>query len=139
MLARVAANPGHPSYQNYKGRGITVCERWRTFENFAADMADGFLPELTLERINNDRGYEPGNVRWATTKEQSRNKRSSLAVTFRGVTMNASDWADSLGLRAPTLRHRIRRGWSIERALTEGVDPQILARLFGGQGRISDS
>jgi hypothetical protein len=79
MLER-CTNPKNPQWDRYGGRGITVCERWRDFRNFYADMGD--RPDgLTLDRWpDNDRGYEPGNVRWATRKQQQRNTRSSLST-----------------------------------------------------------
>ncbi|GGV91940.1 hypothetical protein GCM10010228_83270 [Streptomyces massasporeus] len=129
MIARTTDRK-HPRYADYGGRGIVVCERWKTFAAFAADMGTSFSEELTLERIDNDRGYEPGNCRWATLIEQARNKRSSRFVTFRGQTRTIAEWAELLGLNYDTVHGRLsKQGWSVERTLTTGVDPEIIALL----------
>lgn len=109
-------NPNSLYYENYGGRGIRVCDRWRAFENFLADM--GECPEKkTLDRLDNDKDYEPGNCRWATRAEQNRNQKSNLRIEFRGETMLLVDWAKRVGVNPRTLKYRIDN-WGIERALT---------------------
>ena len=119
MIARTS-NPNSPRWANYGGRGITVCDRWREFANFAADMGPTFSPELSLERIDNDRGYEPDNCRWATPTEQARNKRTNHRLEFDGLDLTLQEWAERFGIKKTTLRSRLRLGWSAERAL--GLD-----------------
>jgi hypothetical protein len=119
MIGR-CTNPREKRWADYGGRGIQVCERWRQFENFRADMGDR-PAGMTIERIDNNGNYAPSNCRWATDHEQKRNMRSNVNLTFNGRTMCATDWARELGMRVVTLHCRIRRGWSTERALTSGV------------------
>lgn len=107
----------HPQYMAYGGRGITVCQRWQVFENFLADMGERPRRGLSLERRDNDRGYEPGNCEWATRATQSRNKRTNRFVQFNGLNLCATDWAKKIGINANTLIRRLRV-WPIERALT---------------------
>ena len=113
-------NPSSISFKNYGGRGIRVCERWlNSFETFYKDMGDP--PEMfVLERINNDWGYYPENCKWATVKENTRNRRSNRVFTFAGETKCITAWADSLGLTGQALHRRIDiLQWPLERALTE--------------------
>lgn len=111
-------NSSHHAYPDYGGRGIGVCQRWAAdFGAFLEDMGDA-PAGLTLDRIDNDRGYEPGNCRWATRKEQCRNKRNNIALTFRGRTQKIFDWASELGIPRKRIYDRLIHGWTIERALT---------------------
>jgi hypothetical protein len=111
-------NPRVEMYPHYGGRGITVCARWRdSFEAFLADM--GHCPTgFWIERNDPDGNYEPGNCRWATPKEQQRNRRNTLRLTLNGRTQAIGDWAEETGLSVATIRGRCRMGWPDERTLT---------------------
>lgn len=106
----------HKAYPNYGGRGIAVCERWGSFPNFLEDM--GFAPSLehSLDRIDVNGHYEPGNVRWATPLEQAQNTRT--AITFNGKTQSGAAWERELGLNPNTVASRLQIGWPIEKILT---------------------
>ncbi len=107
------------SYPDYGGRGIRICERWSIFENFLADIGPRPSSRHSLDRFpDNDGNYEPGNCRWATTKQQSRNKRVSRLLTHNGQTKCLADWADALGFTQSLLAARFRYGWSVERAFS---------------------
>lgn len=111
--------PQHPAFARYGGRGITVCERWEAYENFAADMGERPSPKHSIDRIDNDKGYSPDNCRWATNKEQNRNRTGVHALTFNGRTQPISAWAEETGIDRSVLYMRInQRGWSVEMALT---------------------
>ena len=114
-------NPNLKEYPNYGGRGIKVCERWKSFENFIADM--GIRPEgYSIDRIDNDGDYEPSNCRWATTRQQLNNKRTSRILAMNGESRTIAEWADKLGIDWHTIRNRVDRyGWTIEKALTTPV------------------
>lgn len=106
-----------PDYPLYGARGIKVCERWSKFENFYADM--GSRPDgMTLDRIDSNGDYCPENCRWATPKEQARNKRSTRMATLNGKTKSIRDFCDELSLNASTVMNRLQMSWSVERALT---------------------
>lgn len=109
------------SHDNYQARGISICERWlgpQGFENFLADMGEP-PPNMTLDRIENNGDYSPDNCRWATRKTQQRNNRRNQLVTFQGRTQCLSAWAEETGIPRTALEHRITRGWTVERALTQ--------------------
>jgi hypothetical protein len=104
--------------RHYLERGITVCERWRSFETFHADM--GECPDgYTLERKDNNSGYSQENCRWATMKEQNNNRRSNTFVEFNGERHTLAEWADITGIRRPTIYSRWQRGWPVWKMLTE--------------------
>jgi len=120
MLQR-CLNPNNPNWSRYGGRGITVCERWRSsFQAFLEDM--GEPPSgMSLNRVDNDGPYAKENCEWATDEAQARNKRGNRQLTFGGRTQPLAAWAEELGIPYYTLHARLRRGWSEERTLTEAV------------------
>jgi hypothetical protein len=125
------------AYQKYGGRGITLYPQWRdSFEDFEFYVAQ--LPHFdeagyTLDRIKNNGNYEPGNVRWATQSEQSRNRETNHLVTHNGRTQCITAWASEFGMRKNTLQRRLSVGWSVEDALTTPVRPK--ARNGSGNGK----
>lgn len=113
------SNPNHESYPDYGGRGITVCERWEKFENFLADMGERPTPKHEVDRIDNDKGYSPENCRWATRKEQNRNKRDNRFITINNETKCLSEWCEIYGTTFMLVETRLKHGWKILDALTE--------------------
>ena len=124
-------NPKNKQYPEYGGRGITVCERWQKFEHFYADMGPKPSPQHSVDRIDNDKGYDPANCRWATQTQQGNNKRSNVLLTFGGVTMTLTEWARHIGVKETTLRRRLDKGWPLERALTYERNAIDLKRMEG--------
>lgn len=128
MLAR-CYNKNHQAYKNYGGRGITVCDEWRRPNGFAAfckDMGDPPSESHTLDRIDNSSGYCKENCRWATGKQQHRNRRNNRMITAKGVTKCLEEWSEESGINPMTIFNRIRRGWGSERAIF--ATPQIQNR-----------
>lgn len=127
ILAR-CFRPGAKGYPDYGGRGITVCDEWRqdfqAFHDYVTRLPNYRSEGATLDRIDNDGNYEPGNVRWAERRVQARNTRRNVMLTHDGRTQCMSDWADELGIHRETLRRRFALGWSVEQALTTPVQFQ---------------
>ena len=124
MIQR-CTNRNNTHYDRYGGRGITVCDRWRHYPFFLEDMGSKPSDKHTIERINNDGNYEPGNCRWATRAEQSRNTAQNRMVTYLGETLTLTEWAERLGVQQKVLAHRLDRGWPLERALTKPANRAI--------------
>ena len=122
-------------FNDYGGRGIKICDRWlgeNGFLNFYADMGDP-PPGCSIERVDNDLGYEPGNCKWATRVEQARNKRNVPKHTAFGLTMSAAEWADFMKMPKATIRMRLWRGASPEVAFREAkaiLEPTVTAGNF---------
>lgn len=119
MLAR-CENPKNKSYPRYGGRGIAVSDRWHSFENFAADMGEPPTGDHQIERVDNDKGYEFWNCRWATRYEQAQNKHNTRTLTYKGRTQTISEWAAETGVKRETLKMRLRKGWTADEALRPG-------------------
>ena len=113
-------NPKNPSHHNYAGRGIQLHPPWeQSFLAFLAGVGTRPSPKHTLERIDNNRGYMPGNVRWATRKEQANNQRKTHFLTYRGETKSLTEWAQQVGLVPSTLQYRVNQGgMTDEQAIT---------------------
>src|SRR5262249_22186306 len=106
----------------YGGRGISICQRWRkSFVAFYRDVGPRPSRQHSIDRIDNDGHYTPGNVKWSTTKEQNNNRRSCRMLTFHGESLTVEQWAERFGMRADTIRHRLGRGWPVEMALTAPI------------------
>ena len=128
MIGR-CCNSNDPSYNNYGGRGISVCKRWHSFSAFFEDMGRRPSRHHSIDRINNDSDYEPSNCRWATQSEQANNKRSTVTLTVDGETLSLTAWAQRTGIPAPTIRKRLKSGWDDKKAVQTPVDPQKRNKL----------
>lgn len=110
-------------FPDYGGRGITICDRWETFANFLSDMGPRPAGCTSIDRLNVHGNYEPGNCRWATARQQARNRRSSRIVEHNGQRKCLAEWAEQFGINQIILAKRLARGWSVERALNEPMLP----------------
>ena len=122
------SNPKARRFAEYGGRGISVCERWKdSFENFLADMGEPPTSKHSIDRIDVNGNYEPGNCRWATILEQAQNTRTNRNITFHGKTQSLSVWARELGIEPHTLIKRLNK-WPLETALTTPCKRQYRTR-----------
>lgn len=115
-MHRRCSDPTSQAWKNYGGRGVAVCARWHDPSAFLADMGPRPL-RATLDRIDNARGYEPGNCRWVSRSDQNRNKRTNHRITFGGRTMTRAQWARELGITSDALLRRLHC-WPLHSALT---------------------
>lgn len=127
---RERVKPGFHGRKNYYEKGVVICDRWNDFAHFLADVGSRPSPMHSVDRINNDGNYEPGNVRRATQPEQMRNTSRNRWLELDGERMVLADWASRVGLSVPGLRRRLRL-WPLERALTERPRPRELERREG--------
>lgn len=119
MIAR-CTQPSSPAFAHYQKRGITLCDRWRQFENFLSDMGER-PPNTTLDRRDNDGNYDPDNCRWATKREQGNNRVTNIFFEYRGKTYTLADLARETGVSKEILRARLCRSplpWTVEQAVS---------------------
>ena len=109
--------PTNKNYKHYGGRGITICERWESYENFKLDMGPK-PPGTSLDRIDNNGNYEPCNCRWATQAQQVANSRVPRLIEHNGQIKNISEWARDLGISHSAIRNRLKRGLPLSEVLT---------------------
>ena len=125
-------NPKNISYRDYGGTNLTIDSHYTGksgFQNFLKDVGRKPTKNMSIERIDNSKGYVRGNLRWATDKEQSRNRRSNHLITFRGKTKILTEWAEEFGIKQKTLLQRINEyKWSTKKALTTPV--RHISRIF---------
>lgn len=107
-----------PKRTNYYQRGINICDEWEKYLPFKKwALSHGYSDDLTIDRIDNNGNYSPENCRWVSMTEQNRNKRTSVYLTLNGITKHINEWVSMMGINKSTLRSRLRRGWTIQKAL----------------------
>ena len=113
-------NPNNKDYENYGGRGITICKEWDKSENFFQwALQNGYKDNLTLDRIDTNKGYFPNNCRWITSNEQQRNKRNNRILEFNGEKHCNAEWCEITGIKRGTIVSRLKHNWDIEKILTK--------------------
>jgi hypothetical protein len=113
--------PSATGFDRYGAAGVTVCDRWQSFESFLADMGE-CPPGLSLDRERNAEGYKPGNCRWATRTTQNQNRTNAHWIEFGGECLSVTQWAQRIGINKASLYERLEK-WPLERALTERKRP----------------
>lgn len=118
LMRQRCTNPNAANYINYGGRGITVCDRWKSFQAFYEDMGDRTSEKHTLDRKDNELGYFKENCRWATVDEQQNNRRNSVFIEAFGQKLTQSQWSRKMGVTRDMINHRINvMGMSPEQAM----------------------
>ena len=122
-LMNARCDPNGVNKKDYFDRGITVCEEWK--DNFLAfaiwAIENGYADDLTIDRIDNNKGYSPSNCRWASLREQANNRRNNTILTYNGESHTIAEWSRKLNMSRDTISLRIRKGWSAEEALTTPI------------------
>ena len=117
MMWQRCTNPKQARYKDYGAKGISVCDEWKNFAVFLKDMGEPPVG-ASIERIDNSKGYSPGNCIWATNEVQMRNTSRTRIIEFNGKKQCVADWAKELGLNEASLRERLTK-WTIEKSLTQ--------------------
>jgi hypothetical protein len=110
-------NPRCKSYNHYGGRGIKISDKWNNFMDFYNDMKEGYADNLSLDRINPNGNYEPGNCRWATQKTQSRNRRNNHIIEYKSESKTLAEWSEISKVPSNAIKYRIQNGWDIGKAI----------------------
>lgn len=146
-------NPSDKRYKNYGAKGISVCKEWLNSERIEHApnitkgwisfrkwaLANGYSDNLTLDRIDNKKGYSPQNCRWVDMKTQQNNRSNNHLVTYNGKTQTLAQWCDELKLNRPSITSRIvTMGWTVERAFTEEIKKKKLISFNGKEQTLSD-
>lgn len=126
-MLRRCRDPQSTGFQYYGAKGISVCDRWTSFENFIEDMGEAPIGK-SLDRIDPRGNYEPGNCRWATNKQQANNKTNNRRIEFDGLSLTLSEWSDRLRIPLKRVSARLTAGWSDEKALTTPVDTRMASK-----------
>jgi hypothetical protein len=113
-------NPKNSMFKTYGSRGITMCDEWKNdFYKFYSEVGDRPSPKHSLDRVDNNRGYEPGNVRWATDTEQARNKTTTIKIKICCQQKTLKEWCDIFQVRYKLAHERLKYGWPIEKVLSK--------------------
>ena len=130
MLTR-CSNKNTEAYKHYGARSITVCDEWRNSFNAFYDwaMSNGYESNLTIDRIDVNGNYSPDNCRWVTVKAQANNRRNNHCVNINGVVRTLTEWCELYGINYRTVQDRLKRGWSVEKALLTPVDTRFRRKV----------
>lgn len=127
-------NENHKHYDDYGGRGITVCSEWHDLETFYSwALSNGYADNLTIDRENNNGNYCPENCRWVTMKVQNNNRRDNRLLTYNGETKTSKQWSEFLGIDFRVLSYRLCHGWTVEKALETTENPRLIFIEYNGE------
>lgn len=124
------------NYALYGARGITICDEWLNNPEafYVWAVGHGYTDNLTIDRIDNNKGYSPENCRWSTIKEQANNRRSNINITYKGRTQTLKQWCEELGLLyVPTYKRIALRHWDVERAFSTVGNPYLRNITYKGK------